>query len=72
MANHRLHRQRGLDHVHAALQEKRILSVKLAWAKYMVCWSRSGPGFYAGINISLNGEYSVVCTTMCGCTVEPP
>ena len=46
-----------LDHVHEALQKKGILSVKLAWAKYLVCWSRSGPGFYAAINISLNGEW---------------
>ena len=46
-----------LDHVHKALEQKRILSVKVAWAKYLMCWSRSGPGFHAGINISLNGVW---------------
>ena len=31
--------------------------VKLAWAKYLVWWSRLGAGFYAAFNISLNGEW---------------
>ena len=44
-----------VDHVKEALQKKRILSVKLA--KYLVCWSHLGLGFYAAINISLNGEW---------------
>ena len=43
-----------LDHVHKG---KCVLSVRIAWAKYLVCWSRSGHGFYAGVNISLNGEW---------------
>lgn len=46
-----------LDHVHKAMQDKRLLSVELAWAKYLICWSRSGPGFYAGINMSISGEW---------------
>ena len=31
---------------------------KFAWAKYLVVWICSGPGYYAGINIALNGEWS--------------
>ena len=46
----------ALDDVHRALERKRIISVKFAWAKYLVVWMRSGPGYYAGINIALNGE----------------
>ncbi len=47
-----------LDHVHkASLREKKIIYVKFAWVKYMVVWSRSGPGYYAGINIALEGEW---------------
>jgi hypothetical protein len=46
-----------LEHVHKAFSENRIASVKLHWVKYLVCWSRSGPGYYAGINISLKGEW---------------
>ena len=46
-----------LEHVHAALSEKRLLAVKLAWAKYLVCWSYSGPGFYAGVDITIKGEW---------------
>ena len=41
-----------------ALEQKKIISVKFAWAKYLVVWMRSGPGYYAGINIALNGEWS--------------
>ena len=40
-----------LEHVHKGIQDNRILSVKLAWAKYLICWSHSGPGFYAGVDI---------------------
>ena len=40
-----------LEHVHAALSEKRLLAVKLAWAKY------SGSGFYAGVDITIKGEW---------------
>lgn len=46
-----------LEHVHLALSERRILAVKISWAKYLTCWSRSGPGFYAGVNISIRGEW---------------
>lgn len=48
----------ALDDVHRALEQKKIISVKFAWAKYLVVWMRSGPGYYAGINIALNGEWS--------------
>ena len=48
----------ALDDVHRALEQKKIISVKLAWAKYLVVWMGSGPGYYAGINIALNGEWS--------------
>lgn len=46
-----------VEHVHLALSEKRILFVKLSWAKYLACWARSGPGFYAGVNVTLRGEW---------------
>ena len=48
----------ALDDVHQALIEKRIVSVKFAWVKYVVMWMRTGPGYYAGINIAVNGEWS--------------
>ena len=46
-----------LDHVHTAMDENKIMGVKFDWVKYLVIWSRSGPGFYAGIKITLNGEW---------------
>ena len=46
-----------LQHVHAAIQSKSIISVEFKWIKYIVMWSRSGPGFYAGINITRKGDW---------------
>ena len=46
-----------LPSVHKALTEKKIITVRFDWVKYIVNWSKSGPGFYAGIKISLNGEW---------------
>ena len=47
----------ALDHVHEALTEQKIINVKFSWVKYLAVWSKSGPGFYAGVNISKNGEW---------------
>ena len=47
----------ALPSVHKALTEKKIITVRFDWVKYLVTWSKSGPGFYAGIKISLNGEW---------------
>ena len=46
-----------LHHVHAAIESKSIVSVKFKWIKYIVMWSLSGPGFYAGINITRKGVW---------------
>ena len=47
-----------LEHVHRPMAERRITEVKLAWAKYLVSWSYSGPGFCAGVNITIRGEWN--------------
>ena len=46
----------ALDTVHDALNNNLITGVNFAWAKYMLSWIRSGPGYYAGINITKFGE----------------
>lgn len=46
-----------LEHVHKAMDKKKIVSIRFDWVKYLVVWSRSGPGFYAGIRIAHNGEW---------------
>ena len=46
-----------LPEVHAALQEKKITGVKFAWIKWITAWSRSGQGYYAGIDISKKGYW---------------
>lgn len=43
----------ALDPVHTAIQNQDIISVRFSWVNYLVSWSRSGPGYYAGINITI-------------------
>ena len=47
----------ALDVVYDALNNNLITSVNFAWAKYMLSWTRSGPGYYAGINITKFREW---------------
>lgn len=47
----------AVEHVHGMLESNKIESVNFSWAKYMVTWSRSGPGYYAGINIRVKGKW---------------
>ena len=48
----------ALDCVHEALHTRSITEVRFAWAKYLLTWMRSGPGYYAGINITRYGQWS--------------
>lgn len=47
-----------LDELHQAIREKKILCVTFSWVKYLVEWTRSGPGYYCGVNITKRGEWS--------------
>ena len=47
----------ALPDVHAALSGKKITAVQFAWIKWITAWSRSGQGYYAGINISKKGYW---------------
>ena len=49
----------AVEHVHRMLESSKIESVKFSWAKYMVTWSRSGTGYYAGIDITVKGKWPV-------------
>ena len=53
----------ALDDVHQALnQTDKVTNVAFAWVKYLVVWMRSGSGFYAGVNITIRGHWSIqVC-----------
>ena len=49
----------ALDNAHRAQMQKKIISVNFVWVKYLVlnyAWMRSGPEYYAGINIAMDGE----------------
>ena len=37
-----------------------ITNVNFAWARYLVSWTKSGPGYFAGINITKYGDWSAV------------
>ena len=43
----------ALDSVHTAIRNQDIISVRFSWVNYLVSWSRSGPGYYARINITV-------------------
>ena len=47
-----------LEEVHAAMDSDSIISVEFAWLRYVTDWSRSGPGFFAGVTIEKEGEWS--------------
>ena len=47
----------ALDSVHSALNQSQITAVEFDWIKYVVHWSRSGPGWYTGINITQKGNW---------------
>lgn len=47
----------ALDAVHDAMNKKTITSVEFGWVKYLLHWSRSGPGWYAGISITKKGQW---------------
>ena len=42
-----------LMEVHEAITKHNIISTKIAWIKYPLCWKNSGAEFYAGINVSI-------------------
>jgi len=48
----------ALNDVHNARRDNAITEVKFAWAKFILDWPRSGPGFYAGIIITRIGRWS--------------
>ena len=47
-----------IEEVHSAMNSGDILSVEFSWVRYITDWSRSGPGFFAGISIEKKGRWS--------------
>ena len=39
------------------LSQKEITSIKFSWAKYLLIWYRCGPGYYAGVDITVRGSW---------------
>ena len=54
--------QIGKGAIHAALRNKQILNVRFSWIKFITDWRRSGPSYFAGINISKNGDWDPTVT----------
>ena len=49
-----------LEEVHAAIDRSKILLSEFAWISYCTDWSRSGPGFFAGIASGLLMLYDLL------------
>ena len=47
-----------VEEVHSAIDAASIVSVKFAWVRYITDWTRSGPGFFAGVDIEKKGRWS--------------
>ena len=48
----------ALDYVHTALSCNAIEDVKFAWVKFRIDFRRSGPAFYAAVDITRKGYWS--------------
>ena len=46
-----------LDEVHIAMTRNLIMSVDFKCIKYVTHWTRSGPGYFAGITVTKNGPW---------------
>ena len=54
----------ALDDVHEAQSSTLITHVEYKWVKFRFDFLRSGPGFYAGVNITQKGPWSnIVCSS---------
>ena len=49
--------RKAVEYVHSAMSKKEIVCVKFSWAKYLISWSRTGPGYYAGVDITTRGRW---------------
>ena len=47
-----------LEEVHKAIDDETILACDFSWVRYITDWTRSGPGFFAGIKITKKGKWS--------------
>ena len=55
----------ALDATHRALETNVISEIKFEWIKYIVHWSRSGPGWYAGVKKEYGQRKSLVVLVHC-------
>lgn len=56
-----------VSEVHAAMDQHAITSVEFSWIRYITEWSRSGPGFFAGIAVTKSGAWPA-CVVRAGST----
>ena len=47
-----------LNEVHHAIENSEIVGVRFSWIKYISDWTRSGPGFFAGVVVTKRGYWS--------------
>ena len=59
----------ALDAVHSALNNDEIVFANVAWARFLIHWSRSGPGWYAGVSVTKIGEWPAT-VVRCSSTIK--
>ena len=50
--------RKALDDMQSALDQNAIINVEFAWANYLINCTKSGPGYFAGINVTRRGKWS--------------
>lgn len=48
----------ALNDVNERLKKQLIVDTRFNWVKYITSWKRSGPGWYAGIDVTVKGQWS--------------
>ena len=48
----------ALNDINEVLKKQLIVDTRFNWVKYITSWKRSGPGWYAGIDITIKGQWS--------------
>lgn len=45
------------EYVHNAITRRENTSIMFAWAKYLLIWYHCGPGYCAGVDITVRGSW---------------
>ena len=59
----------ALEEIHLAMRQNLIKTIAFSWVRFVVKWTATGAGYYAGIAITKRGQWSqIVCR--CASTIS--